>query len=199
MAGDREEAGDHLFRLLYGLPADMQIGLARHMTARFLPVFRANHPGLIWPESVINDLDGYYREHEQGLPDEPENSCGGVPSFVFTLYALLRAWSYAQQNNLPRVTPACCTAVIHAAFARVLNVWHADDPEAVQAFNNRDREALAGRTAHHNVASQAVKKREWLLAADWLEARGVGSYPDAEDEAEREHWFEWWKDRECLL
>ena len=85
-----------------------------------------------------------------------------------------------------------------AVSARGSNVWHADDPEAVRAFEERDWEALAGRRVHHNVASRAVEKREWLIVADWLEAHGAGAYPDTED-PERETWFAWWQDRECNL
>jgi hypothetical protein len=59
-------------------------------------------------------------------------------------------------------------------------------------------DTLAGRTMHDNVASRAVEKREWLLMADWLDAHHAGSGPDTED-AGRETWFQWWKDRECDL
>lgn len=201
LAGERQ-SNAYLFRLLYGLPAEVQIALLCDMTTRFLPIFRANHPGVTpattWPETVLADPNGYYDEHERAVEDEPEDSFGGDMSFRFALYALLDAVSYAKQGTLPRVTPACCTGLGAAVSAHADNVWHADDPEAVQAFATRDREALAGRTAHHNVASRAVTKREWLLVADWLEARDVGSYPDTED-AEREKWFEWWQDRECQL
>ncbi len=132
------------------------------------------------------------------MSDAPEKDAGGDASFWYALYALLDAVSYANQDNLHKVTPACCTALIWAVGARAANVWHADDPEAARAFEIRDREALTGRTVHHNAASQAVKKREWLIVADWLEEHQVGDYPETDD-AERETWFEWWQDRECLL
>lgn len=203
LAGRREETSDLLFRILYRLPATMQIELVRYMTSRFLPVFRAHHPEDTYevaaPAMVLDDLARYYQEHEQGLPDEPENSFGGDPSFRYALYALLRAWTYAQQGDLPRVTPACCTGLIWAIAARANNVWHADDPEAVRAWEENDWETLAGRDVHDNMAAQAVRKREWLIVADWLEAQGVVEFPISEDAAERETWFAWWKDRECNL
>ncbi|WP_428269582.1 hypothetical protein [Haliangium sp.] len=176
----------------------MQIGLARDTTARFLPIFRVNHPDITWPDILLSDLDGYYDEHEQGMPDDSDAYAGGDAAFDFALCALLRAKAYAKEGNLPRVTPACCTALIAAVSARATNVWHADDPEAVRAFEVRDAEALAGRTVHDNVASQAVKKREWQMVAEWLERHRVGDYPDTQD-AERERWFEWWLEREGLL
>ena len=201
LAGKRDEADSLLFRVLYSLPAELQIGLARDTTARFLPIFHANHPNVTWPKTVLDDLHAYYSENEQALYDEPENSFGGDMSFNYALYALLRALSHAEKGNLPQVTPACCTALIWAVSARARNVWHADDPAAVRAFEERDREALAGRSMHHNVAALAVKKREWLLVADWLEEHQVGDYPETDEvgAAEREKWFEWWLDRECLL
>ncbi|WP_428268227.1 hypothetical protein [Haliangium sp.] len=198
LADEREEAHDTLFRVLYGLPADVQIDLARALTARFLPIFRANHPEVTWPETVLVDLHAYYSEHGQALYDEPEDSFGGDMSFHYALYALLRALSHAEESHLYRVTPACCTALLWAVAARARNVWHADDPEAVQAFELRDREALAGRTMHDNVASRAVTKREWLIVADWLDEHQIGDYPEA-DEDERERWLAWWQERECLL
>ncbi|WP_428263548.1 hypothetical protein [Haliangium sp.] len=198
LSGEREEADHILFRILYGLPADIQIAVARHLTARFLPIFRANHPEVTWVAPLLDDLDAYHREHEQGMPDEPENRFGGDMSFDVALCALLRAVSFAKQNNLPRVTPSCCTALMSAVSARASNVWHCDDPEAVQAWNHDDSETLRGRNARHNPASQAVTKREWLIVADWLEEHGVGDFPEA-DEAECEHWLAWWLDRECLL
>lgn len=202
LAGNREEARNHLFRALYGVPAEVQIGLARRMTARFLPIFRANHPEdtleATWPETVLDDLDGYHDEHERTVENEPANSFGGDMSFRFALYALLDAVSYSRQGNLARVTPACCTALLAAVSARAANVWHADDPEGVQAWHDGDYEALAGRGEHDNVASVAVTRREWLIVADWLEEHQVGDYPEA-DEAEREQWFEWWQERECQL
>lgn len=193
-----QECTDHLFRILYDLPAVMQIALARDMTARFLPIFLGNHPEVTWVATLLDDLDGYHDEHEQGMLDEPEDRFGGDMSFDYALGALLRAVSNARQDDLPRVTPACCTALISAVSARASNVWHADDPEAVQMFEARDWEALAGRGMHANVASRAVTKREWLIVADWLEEHDVASYPDGED-AECEKALAWWKDRECLL
>jgi hypothetical protein len=202
LSGSSEEADGHLFRLLFGLPAQVQLELALTTTRRFLPIFRANHPEdspeVAWPETVLSDLDAYYREHGVEVLDAPEKDAGGDASFWYALYALLDAVSYANQDNVHKVTPACCTALIWAVGARAANVRYADDSEAVRAFESGDREALAGRSMHHNVASQAVKKREWLLVADWLEEHQVGDYPEAGDvdEAEREKWFEWWQDRE---
>ncbi|WP_428269826.1 hypothetical protein [Haliangium sp.] len=195
--GRRDDADVALFRLLYGLSAEVQIGLARDMTARFLPIFRANHPDVDWPVKVLDDLDAHFREHEQGLPEEPPDCSGGDPAFMYALYALLRALSYAKQGELPRVTPACCTALAQATHARARNVWHADDPEAVQAFDDDDWERLHGRSMHDNVAAQAVRKREWLLVADWLEARVAAEALDAPvmDEPACEQWLAWWQER----
>ncbi|MEM9490715.1 MAG: hypothetical protein AAGC55_16325, partial [Myxococcota bacterium] len=198
LADSREEANACLFQILYGLSAEMQIGLARDMAARFLPVFHANHPEVTWPTTVLDDLDAYFNEHEQTLPDEPEDSFGGDMSFNYALYALLRALAYSKQGLLPRVTPACCTALLMAVSARAANVWHADDPDGVQAWRDGAWETLAGRGEHNNAASMAVARREWLVVADWLEAHNVDVFP-VTDEAEREKWFAWWQDRECLL
>ena len=194
----KPDSDDNLFRVLYGLPPEIQIEVARYMTARFLPVYRVHHPSVRWPEVILLGVDQYFSATGPGLPDEPEASLGGDAAFYNCLYGLSDAWSYAKENNLPRVTPACCTILIWAVAARASNVWYADDPEAVQAWIDNDSEALIGRTTRHNVASQAVRKREWLIVADWLEEYGVGSHPDTED-AEREEVLVWWKDRECLL
>ncbi|MEM9488635.1 MAG: hypothetical protein AAGC55_05795 [Myxococcota bacterium] len=181
----------------------MQIGLARDMTARFLPIFRANHPErtpeAMWPETVLGDLGGYYEMHGRAVENEPTDSCGGDMSFRFALCALLDAVSYARREELPRVTPACCTALVAAVGARARNVWHADDPEAVDAFNRRDRQALTGRTMHDNTAANAVRIREWLMVAEWLEERVASREADDSDDGECERWLEWWLEREGNL
>ncbi|WP_428268225.1 hypothetical protein [Haliangium sp.] len=200
--GDREDADSTLFRVLFGIPAQIQIELALEITRRFLPVFRKNHPehtaAVAWAESVLGDLGAYYDARGVEVSDPPEKDAGGDASFWYALYALLDAVSYAKQGKLHRVTPACCTALIWAVGARSANIWYADDPDAVQAWNDGHGEPLLGRGEHENLACLAVTKREWLIVADWLEQRQVGDYPEA-DEDERERWLAWWQERECLL
>ncbi|WP_428268070.1 hypothetical protein [Haliangium sp.] len=200
-ACDRARIDASLFRALYGLPADMQLELARVTIARFLPIFLTHYPDVTWVVPLVEDPEAYYREHEQGMPLWPEMLLCADASFDFALCALLRAWSYVDKNELPRVTPACCTAVIWAIGARATNAWHADEPEVRAAFVRRDRGAFAGLTEDDNAAGRAVKQREWLLVVDWLEAHAADDYPELDEagRAERDRWFEWWMDRECLL
>lgn len=189
---------DLLFRIVYGIPIDVQIGLARYMTARFLPIYLAHHPGILWPHKVLTDIDEYFSENGQFLPEAPEDGSGGVARFRFCLYGLLRAVSYALENNSAKVTAACCTTLIWAVNARADNVWYADDPEAASAFEADDWEAYRERTSRFNAASQAVTRREWLIVCDWLDEHEVGTYPDSEH-PKCEEVLAWWQDRECLL
>lgn len=194
----KQGSDEHLFRVLFGLSPGLQIELARRTIERFSPIYKAHHPEAIWVQEILKGVDEYFHSHGKGLPEEPETTYGGDPEFRYALHGLSDAWSYAQQDNVAKVTTACCTSLIWAISARASNVWYADDPEAAQAFESGEREACRGRGPRSNVAALAVKKREWLLVADWLEEHQVGDYPEA-DEAEREKWFEWWLDRECNL
>ncbi|MEM9490747.1 MAG: hypothetical protein AAGC55_16485 [Myxococcota bacterium] len=194
----KSSSKDDLFRLLYGLPPWQEIELARHMTARFLPIYRVHHPTVAWPEMLLGDVDRYFSEDGEGLPDEPQPERSGDTEFYYCLHGLSDAWSYVGRGDLGKVTTACCTVLIWAVGARAANVWYADDPEAAHAFQIGDRETWRGRTPHHNVASRAVTRREWLVAMDWLAERDIGSLPESED-SERETLLAWWKDRECTL
>ncbi|WP_428263089.1 hypothetical protein [Haliangium sp.] len=99
------------------------------------------------------------------------------------------------------LTAAGCAILINVVNAWAANVWRADEPEVVRAFETDDDEGWQGRTSYFNVASQAVTRREWLIVADWLDEHGVGDFPDtpAEDEPDCERWLAWWQDREYLL
>lgn len=197
LAGKRD-SNNNLFRILYGLSPEIQIELARDMTARFLPIYREHHPDVAWPGTILDGVEEYFNATGEGLPEEPEETFGGDAELYNCLYGLSDAWSYSKKNDFAKVTSACCTTLIWAVAARAANVWHADDPEAARALQVGDQDTWQGRAPRFNVASRAVVKREWLIVADWLEERDVGSYPDTED-SECEKALARWQDREYLL
>ncbi len=194
----KPRSDEHLFGVLFGLPADLQRELARHMVARFSPIYETHHPQAAWVQELLAGVDEYFSANGKGLAEEPETTYGGDPEFRYALHGLSDAWSYARDGNLAKVCTACCTSLIWAISARASNVWYADDPEAARGFERGDREACRGRGPRSNVAAVAVAQREWLLVADWLEEHQAGDYPQADDD-ERGKWFEWWQERECNL
>ena len=191
-----------LFRVLYGIPADLQIELARTMTARYLPVFRSHRKDLPWVEQVLAGIAEYFSATDGGLPEPgPDDLVPRDIAFVQCVFLLARAWEHAKANKMGRLTAACGAVLAEAIHARAGNVWRADDPVAVRAFESEDTANWVGQTSSSNAASQAVSRREWLLVADWLDAHDVGSFPDISetDMADCEQSLTAWKDREYLF
>ena len=201
LAGKRQ-SHDTLFRTLYGIPAALQIELARYMTARYLPIFRSHRTDLRWVDSVLADVDAYFGPHGRGLPEAtPADLIPGDIQFTTCVFLLADAWRYAHRNEQGELTAICGSIVIDAVAARAANVWRADDPEAVQAFETDDTDHWVGRTSQDNVASRAVRQREWLVVASWLDEHAIGSHPAIPDSevAEREKALVAWQDREYLF
>ncbi|WP_428263091.1 hypothetical protein [Haliangium sp.] len=201
LAGERG-SHDTLFRLLYGIPAEAQIELARHMTARYLPLFRSHRSDLRWVEDVLSDVDAYFSPDGRGFPEPPpDDIVQGDNQFMTAVFGLDHAWRHAHRGEQGQLTAVCCAILRNVVNAWAANVWRADEPHIVEAFEAGDRETARGHGPHVNVASVAVTRREWLIVADWLDEHGVGDFPDtpAEDEPDCERWLAWWQDREYLL
>lgn len=183
------------FRITYGLPAQLQIALARLAINSYLPVFENKWPAITWPRQLLEDVDQWVRRFGKQLPDEPDDPDPADAAFLFSFDALLMAGSH--HSNPLTLTSSCASAVNSAVNARQSNVWIADDPEAVEMW--KTYQYFSGRSVIENVASIAVAEREWTRVAASLEERQVLSCPEEADESEIEQALARWVEHEMLL
>lgn len=183
------------FRITYGLPAELQITMARLGINSYLPIFEKKWPAITWPRQLLGDVDQWVKQFGAQLPDEPDDPDPADAAFLFSFDALLLASSHP--GDPLTLTSSCACAVISAINSRQSNVWIADDPEAVEMW--KTYRYFPGRSVAENVAAIAVAEREWKKVAAWLEERAVSSSPDEADVDEIEKGLARWEENEMLL
>ena len=189
------ESAELCFKILYGLPADLQIRLACFMMRRYLPIFEFKNHRVKWPRRLLNDVTQWVTTHGREVPEEPEKADAADAAFLYSFDALLLAYAYP--NDAYTLSSSCVVAVDSTINARETNTWIYDDPEAYQMWEQG--ELLPGRSALENPGAVALSKREWQLVAQWLEQEQVWSYPDESDFEQIEQQLSRWMEREMLL
>lgn len=183
------------FRILYGLPANLQIGLATFSMQRYLPFFEAKWPTVKWPREILNNVAQWVFLHDRCIPDEPSGLDAADAAFSFSFDGLLLAYTHPR-NNLTLTASAACA--IHSAInAHRLNGWITNDPQAYQMWKRRVY--IPGRRSTDNPAAVAVAEREWNQVTDWLRQEEVWTYPDEVVRVKMEQDLARWKRREMLL
>lgn len=182
----------YCFRILFGLPMELQIRLSCFMMRRYLSIFERRFPHIRWPAEILNDIEANNFDYE--IPDEPENTDFADSSFVLCFYALTNAHSYRESQAI--ITTSCVCAIEAAIHARMDNVWIADDPKSVERVK---KEEYPVPTVSQNVAAIAVAVREWNEVINWLNREEVRNYQDEADENKMEKILEYWADGEMTL
>jgi hypothetical protein len=191
-----EPCYEHGFRILYGLPAQIQIELACFMIRRYLPLLKAADINLEWLPVLLNDVGKWVEEFGQVLPlREDTFRKPGQGQLGTGLGALMEAYYY--RNDPFALTHSAIYAAMSSIHARATTIWAADDPEAVEMCQTPPfpRE----RTALWNVASIAVSQREWQFVGEWLKRERVWTYPDKVDIEKMEYELAAWLNAQCLL
>lgn len=184
------------FKILYGLPAPLQIDFARFMMSRYLPIFESKWEKIKWPRQILSDVAHWADVHGRDVPEEPERADAADAAFSFAFDGLLLAYTY--QTHDFTLTSSSVFAIDSAINARETNLWIADDPEAYQMWDEGEW-LPPGRSALENSAVIAISKREWQLVAKWLEEEEVWNYPDSVDCSRMEEELACWVEREMLL
>lgn len=144
------------FRILYGLPAHTQLGIAQTMMERYIPVFRARQPVAARLEPALADPPDWVARNGRAIPDlDAANPADSAFHFCFDAILLGAAFP----DDPFTVASSSAAAIDHAITASRLNVWMADDPVAVELWALQS--APPERTFLTNVASRAVALREW--------------------------------------
>ncbi|HBB35291.1 MAG TPA: hypothetical protein DDZ80_27805 [Cyanobacteria bacterium UBA8803] len=189
------------FRLLYGLPTQLQIDLACFMMSRYLPIFEKREPYIRWPRMLLDNVAQWVQENERCIPNYGIFQYPADSAFRSSFDGLVDAYYY--RTDPYKLTSGCIYAVKFAINARRSNVWAADDPEAVEidksALDNPEIYLAPERLPSSNVAAVAVVQREWQEVAKWLINEQVWTYPDTVDLEEMERNLEYWSSGAYLL
>jgi hypothetical protein len=162
------------FRILYGLPVETQMNLAKVAMQRYLEIFRRKWPDVAWPAQLLSNVDGWVTSHGRGVPSDPDQPDPADSAFLFAFDGLVLAASCPGDQLV--LTSACMAAVTSAINARQCNVWIADDPQGVDLW--RLQGYFPGRSVGENRPAIAVAEREWEEVAKWLRNEEVWQHPE---------------------
>jgi len=204
------------FQIMYGLPSELQLRAALHMFERYLPIHEKKWPEITWPRQVLGDVDAWFRAHGEATPDEPDDVDAADLKYQASFTDLLCAYRY--RDDAACLTAGLCSTVLGMVHTRAENVFVADAPVASQIWKERrawwitwdsvEEEhrppqpepssplgPLEQRT-FHNVAFEAVYRREWLHVVEWLRGEAVWKYPEPDDMDAMARGLERWKPHE---
>ncbi len=195
------ECSKACFRIVYELPAELQLELACFMVVRYLPIFERRYPEYSWPRRVVKDLSIYDTDeifegpHEAGSPGAEEVSQADK-TFLHCFNGLGLAYS-CFKKNIPRLTHLCMATIRTAIQAHGENVWQADQPEDSAIVL---KQMIVGgfaqpmRKPQENVAYRAVEKREWIEVFEWLARKEVENSPVNSHEHDLQKALDAWDD-----
>lgn len=201
-----EGCSESCFKILYGLPAEVQFNSAVFMLNRCLPIIGARKPKAVSTKVLLDAPAQWFAKKGLNVPSLGGREGPAEAAFITALYFLL--CGYKAKDVHLGLTTACASSVVEAVKARMCNVWEADDPEAVRDWESLSKEEspeliegalrrLNGRTVIDNAASSAVGEREWKVFAKQLSSEAVQSYRPR-PRAEVEQAFNRWRDQEML-
>jgi hypothetical protein len=184
------------FRILYGMPEEVQRALVIFMMRRYLPVFHMHWPTVIWPEHILDQPEQWIIQHGRAVPEEPDGVNPADAGFIFSFDALLNGLKNRADHTI--LTSSYTAAVISTIDARSTNVWIADDPEAA-ALWEAQKYLPPGRSLIENRASLAVLAREHKCVFDWISGKQHAGFFSPGNPDEIEQALIRWRDHEYSL
>lgn len=204
------------FQTMYGLPAELQLRAALHMCERYMPISEKKWPGVTWPRELLGDLDAWFRAEGEGTPDGLDDLDSADRIYQSGFTNLLVGYHY--RDDPACLTAGVCGTIIHVVHARAQNVFLTDDPVVVRlqkeeeawwsTWGGVDEELWPPRpdamrqlvqpehSAFNNVAFDAVYRREWRHAAEWLRGEAVWKYPEPDNLDAMMRGLQRWQGRE---
>jgi hypothetical protein len=167
-----------LYRVLYGLPATDLLPLTGEAIQRYVPFFEGRWPGVTWPREIISNPQKWIERFGRALPDEPQTERISDARFIFSLDALLLAWSHPTDVSI--LTSSCACGIREAVGAIVQETAGAEDMNAGAQECEGCATPQKSRTQPPDPESpiEFAYSREWQNILDMLIARNVHTYPD---------------------
>jgi hypothetical protein len=188
-----ERCAEICFRILYGMPEDIQRTLVITMMRRYLPIFHIRWQTSTWPDQIIDQPQQWVAQLGREIPEQPEAVNPADAAFIYSFDAFLNG--IAHQSDSAILTSSYVTSINAVINARAANVWIADDPEAVALWEAQGY--FPGRSIAENSAAVAVTVREWRVVVEWL-TQHTQSF-SFEDLSAVERALTRWKDHEMSL
>jgi len=125
--GGSVSLAETLFRLFYGAPADVVLGVCARALARYRPTSpRAR------ADELLADPLAWVARHGREIPDDPPDLGPGDAAFQGALDGLLILAAHGTEPRL--ATPAACVALMSAVHAEALQTWERVDRAAVDLW-----------------------------------------------------------------
>ncbi|WPD24833.1 MAG: hypothetical protein SD837_09755 [Candidatus Electrothrix scaldis] len=159
-----------------------------------MPIFSSRNKVDKWAKEILINPEIWLKKNGKTTPVK-ENVDPSTASFVFALDALL--WGQYYNKHTLIVTASSVTAIMRYIHARGVNVWMADDPEAVNLWKTGG--IPRNRTVGSNVGSLAVIRREWGYLLDKLETSNLYAQKNSNTDKDIEKILEVWKSAEMNL
>lgn len=190
-----ENCTEVCFKILYGLPSELQLELSCFIIRRYLSVFESKWPDIKWPRKILDDVGQWVTKRGRQVPEEPDNFDPADAVFAFCFDALLLSYYY--RMNQATLTTSCVCAIVSAINAQKTNVWIIDDPEGVRMWEKQGY--FPGRSVVENKAAIEMTEKEWTRVDEWIKEKKVTAYPDISDVEKMEKVLMRWKEFEMGL
>jgi hypothetical protein len=171
------------------------------MCERYLPIYTKKHPDATWVQTLLGDLDAWFRTEGESTPEGPDDLDSADALYRSGFTSLLVG--YHHRDDPASLTAGVCGTIIYMIHARAQNAFLADDPVVIRFEKERDawwdtwggvEEGLwppqpnamrqLAQPEHRpflNVAFDAVYRREWAIVAAWLRDKAVWQFPEPEN------------------
>lgn len=182
------------FRILYGLPANLQIELSQSIIQTYLPFFKREWPNVTWPDQLLNDPDQWLNKRGRSIPADPVFDDPADLAFKFSFDALLIAVKY---QSYPSALTSACVCVINAIInALMTTIWIAEDLEAYKMWQQQSY--FPGHNIMEKPEGLAIALHEWKNILEWLRKENIELYPDEVNDQQLEQVLLLWESNERL-
>jgi len=129
---------DHLLRFLYGLPVEVQVGLAVKVLKRYLPTFEFHHPDDPRARKVVEAAEVWLKDRSEGNARLQECRLGKYwePELYWhflNAVSLLKHMLLHWAEDMFRSAAATADIVSNCIWQRMDDIWRADNPRDYEA------------------------------------------------------------------